>query len=164
MFNFTRAEDLKREDILVLYGLLLDEKLLQVFFHDCEHMSFSDFLAYARSPANWFYMAEKDGVIAGFGVIDKFSSSGRAAFLHTCTFKECRGTDAVAAMQAFLLFIKSNSEIKSLAALIPATYHAARRLVKDCNFIEVARLPKAMRLHRGGKTRLVDGCLNILTF
>ena len=164
MFNFIRAQELNAEDMLALYGLLKDENLLQVFFHDCEHMSFSDFLAYARSPANWFYMAENDGVIAGFGVINNSSNSGRAAFLHTCTFKECRGTDAVAAMQAFLLFIKSNSEIKSLAALIPATYHAARRLVKDCNFIEVARLPRAIRLYRGSTGRDVDGCLNILIF
>ena len=164
MFTFTRAEDLKREDILVLYGLLLDEKLLQVFFHDCEHMSFSDFLAYARSPANWFYMAEKDGVIAGFGVINNFSSSGRAAFIHTCTFRSCRGDDAVRAMREFLGFIRANSEIESLAALLPAPYRAARKLVEACGFNEVARLPRAMRLYRGSTGRDVDGCLNILTF
>ena len=152
------------EEIVLVYGLMRDENLLQVFFHDCEHMSFSDFLAYAKGPATWFYVASEDGVLLGFGVIDKFSSSGRAAFIHTCTFRSCRGDDAVRAMREFLGFIRANSEIEILAALLPAPYRAARKLVEACGFNEVARLPRAMRIYRGRKSKDVDGCLNILTF
>lgn len=164
MIIFTRAQDLSREDLLVTYGLLRDERLLQVFFHDCENMSFFDFWAYAQSHERWFYSASEGGVVLGFGVIDKFSSSGRAAFIHTCTFKGCRGPDAVRAMREFLDFIRDNSELESLAALLPAPYRAARALVKSCGFDEVARLPHAMRVWRAGKAKNIDGCLNILTF
>ena len=164
MIRFTRANDLSREDMLMIYGLLRDERLLQVFFHDCEGVSFFDFLAYAKNTDRWFYAAHDAGVLLGFGVIDKFSSSGRAAFIHTCTFKSCRGSDAVRAMREFLQFIRVNSEIESLAALLPAPYRAARALVKACGFIEVAKLPHAMRVWRGSKAKNIDGCLNILTF
>lgn len=148
----------------MIYGLLRDERLLQVFFHDCEYMSFFDFLAYTQRREHWFYSASEGGVLLGFGVIDKFSSSGRAAFIHTCTFRSCRGDDAVRAMREFLGFIRANSEIESLAALLPAPYRAARKLVEACGFNEVARLPRAIRLYRGSTGRDVDGCLNILIF
>lgn len=150
---------------MLVYGLMRDENLLQVFFHDTsKEISVLDFYNHATCSSHWFYVASEDGVLLGFGVIDKFSSSGRAAFIHTCTFRSCRGDDAVRAMREFLGFIRANSEIESLAALLPAPYRAARALVKACGFIEVAKLPSAMRIYRGSTGRDVDGCLNILIF
>lgn len=164
MFCFTRAQDLSPEEMLLLYGLLKDENLLQIFFHDCEHMSFNDFLSYARSPDIWFYAVKNKGLMAGFIALNNFSSSGTSAFLHACSFNTCRGQLAVDGMKEFLLWLGKHSPLQSVVALIPKPYRAARKLVEACGFNEVASLPQAMRLHRDGKSKNVDGCLNILNF
>ena len=163
-FGFIRAQDLNSQDMLLLYGLLKSENLLQVFFHDCEHISFNIFLAYAKNPEHWFYAVKRNGLMAGFMTLNNFSSSGTCAFLHACSFSNCRNQAAVAGMQKFLLWLARHSPLQSVVTLIPKPYRAARKLVEVCGFAHLTNLPNAMRIYRKNKSKNVDGYLFMRTF
>lgn len=82
--------DLTLADLCILWGLMLDENLVETFFHDGNVSSLPEFIRYATDPGIWFHGARMDGRFIGFGVANNFSSTGNTAFAHLCSFKEGR--------------------------------------------------------------------------
>ena len=165
MTTFIRAKDLSQDDLLTLYGLMLDEILLPVFFHDNKnHITLQFFCDYVLKPEHWFYALKQQGCFAGFIVINNFSSSGKCAFFHGCSFKACRGVYVKKAICDFLEFFSKHSKLESLVALVPRPYRAVRDMAIACGFLQLARLPKAMRIYRHNKAKDVDGFLYNLNF
>ncbi len=151
--------DLTGEDMLVLWGLLKAERLVDVFFHDGAVRDYAEFIRYARCNG-WFYAVKRDGAFIGIGVVNDFTSSGNTAFAHFCTFKGGRdGSFAVAARLWFAGLAEAG--LDTLIAVLPHCYRASRKWAEDLGFKPVLVAPRALRLVRGGKYRTADACVYV---
>lgn len=157
--------DLSRADLADLYGLMLAEGLVELYFHDASVRCLEEFMAFASSPDVWFYAAQKQGRWVGFGVCREFSGSGRCAMIHGCAFKDGRGADIRLAAREWLKLVHARGGLESVVTVTPHCYRGARKLVRDIGFTEAARLPGAMLLYRkGDRTVLTDAVVSVLIF
>ena len=156
------GDDLTPDDLVVLYGLLLSEGLVEVFFHDGAARSLGDFLHFAASPGAWFYAAEEDGEFLGLGAVNGFSSAGNTAFVHLVSFGAGRGEKFQEAGRIWFRLLRERGGLRTLVAVLPACYRGARRFAADAGFMETLRLPGALALRRRGKTRIEDAVVGIL--
>lgn len=156
--RYSRAQepgDLTRDDLIIIWGLLKAERLLEVFFHDGGITTLNAFLKCATAPELWFYAARREGEFIGLGMINGFSSSGNTAYAHLVSFA-C-GRDGSFREAGRLWFEGlSKAGIETLIAVLPACYRGARRFAQDFEFNERLRLPGALHLARGDKGRITD--------
>ncbi|MCL1939937.1 MAG: hypothetical protein FWG04_04685 [Desulfovibrionaceae bacterium] len=147
--------DLSEADLLDLWGLLKAEDLVRVFFHDGAVADVREFMAFATSPAQWFYAAKREGEWIGIGVVNGFSGTGAAAFGHLASFACGRdGSFREAGMLWHALL--RGAGVETLLGVIPACYTGALRWAKSFGYVERMRLKNALRIvgRRGG--RVVD--------
>jgi hypothetical protein len=150
------GDDLRPEDLVILYGLLAGEGLVEVFFHDGAARSLGDFLALASSPAVWLYAAEEEGEFLGLGFVNDFSSSGNTAFAHLAAFAGGRGERFLEAGRLWFRLLREKGGLETILAVLPACYRGARKFAAASGFEERMRLPGALELRRGGKRKRTD--------
>lgn len=147
--------DLTAEDLADIWAQIEAEKLVDVFFHDGSVRTYYDFLRCVRLSGWWFYAVKDGEQYLGLGVVNDFSSSGNTAYAHFVTFKAGRNLCKQAALMWFPA-LAGQGGLHSLIAVLPGCYRAAIGWVKDLGFVEKMRLPGALRLNRGEKTRNAD--------
>lgn len=152
-------DDLTKEDLVLLWGLLLAEDLVEIFFHDGAVRTLSGFLAYAADPGNWFYAAERDGRFIGIGVVNNFTSNGTAAFAHLCSFACGRDGSFSQAGRIWFRLLRDSGGIDTLIAVLPGCYRGARRFTEAAGFQFRMTLPGAVRLARSKGDRVTDACV-----
>ena len=165
--RFVEAEELTPGDLGVaelaeIWMQLVDEKLVDVFFHDGVVRTYYDFLRYARLSGCWFYAARAGGQYLGLGVINDFSSSGNTAYCHFVTFRAGRKLFSQAARLWFPA-LAGQGGLRNLIAVLPGCYRAARAWAENLGFVEKMRLPGALRLVRGARVRNADAVVLIKT-
>lgn len=154
--------DLAREDLVVLWGLLRAENLVEVFFHDGFVRDLTAFMAWAQNPAQWLYAARRDGEWIGMGVVNSFSSSGNTAYVHLVSFA-C-GRDGSCREAGWILFdLLASVGLSTLIAVLPACYRGAQAWAKSFGFVERMRLPGAFVLRRAHRARVTDAIVSIKT-
>ncbi len=147
--------DLTAEDLVDIWAQLTAERLVEVFFHDGGVRCYYDFLRYVRLTQCWFYAVKRGGEYLGLGVVNDFSSAGNTAYAHFVTFKA--GRDGAFTQAARLWFpALARGGLDTLVAVLPGCYRAARAWVAALGFTETMRLPGALRLVRGSKTRTAN--------
>ena len=151
--------DLRADDLLDIWRQLQTERLVDVFFHDGVIRTHYDFLRYVRLTGCWFYAAKRNGDYLGLGVVNEFSSSGKAAYVHFVTFKAGRRDFAEAARMWFPAL--AGGGLNTLVAVLPGCYRAAIAWAKGLGFEECMRLPGALRLIRKRKARHSDAVVLI---
>jgi hypothetical protein len=156
------GDDLTPDDLIVLYGLLVRENLVEIFFHDGAVKSLGDFLAFATSPATWLYAGEEDGEFLGLGALNGFSSSGNTAFAHLVSCAGGRGERFLEAGRIWFRLLREAGGLRTVIAVLPACYRGARRFAGASGFVETMRLPGALAIRRAGKTRITDAVVGIL--
>ena len=157
--RFTEG-DLTAGDLADIWARLEAEKLVDVFFHDGVVRTYYDFLRYARLTGCWFYAARAGGAYLGLGVVNDFSSSGSAAYCHFVTFKAGRRCFHKAA-QAWFPVLADKGGLRTLIAVLPGCYRAARAWAAELGFVEKMRLPGALRLKRRQNTRDTDAVVMV---
>ncbi len=148
--------DLTAEDLIAIWGRLVLENLVDVFFHDGGVRSYYDFLRYVRLSGCWFYAARRGGEYLGLGVLNEFSSSGNTAYAHFVTFKAGRDGSFTEAARIWFPVLAREGGLDTLVAVLPACYRAARDWAESLGFTRAVRLPGALRLVRGAKSRAAD--------
>ena len=151
--------DLTPTDLAVLWGLLLDEELVEIFFDDGAVRRLPDFLAYAADPGNWFYAACRDGEFIGFGVVNNFTNAGNTAFAHLCSFACGRDGSFAEAGRLWFRLLRDSGGIDTLIAVLPGCYRGARRFTEAAGFQFRMTLPGAVRLVRSKGDRVTDACV-----
>lgn len=152
--------DLTRDDLRVLWGLMLAEGLVETFFHDGSVRRLDDFIAWATASDTWLHAAKRGGEWIGFGAVNAFSSSGNTAHAHLCSFACGRdGSFREAGRQWFALL--SGTGLATVVAMLPACYRGARFWAESFEFVEKLRLPGAIRLHRAKGERVTDAVIYI---
>ena len=177
-----RGQALSHSDLVVLWGLLRAENLVEVFFHDGSVRDLPGFVRYATDPANWFYAAQHNGLFIGMGVVNNFTSGGNTAHAHLVSFKAGRERphnpnhsaqagdqaatdtpDACPFAQAGRIWfdlLHRKGGLHTLIAVIPACYRGVRAWAESFGFVPRMRLPGALMLTRAqGKTRRSDACV-----
>ncbi len=155
--------DLTRNDLGILWGLMLAEDLVEIFFHDGFVRSFAAFEAFAGDPDTWFYAAKKDGVFIGIGVVNNITNSGNTACAHLASFICGRDGSFAEAGRIWFELLRTAGGLETLIAIIPHCYRGTRRWAEAFGFVEKMRLPGAMILYRAnGKTRRADECVYLL--
>lgn len=152
--------DLTCADLCVLWGLLLDEGLVDTFFHNGTVRCLEDFLAWATAGGTWFYAARRGGEWIGCGVVNEFSSSGNTGQVHLCSFACGRdGSFREAGRQWFALLAAHG--LHTAVAVLPACYRGARAWAVSFDFVKALRLPGAIRLHRARGARVTDAVVYV---
>ena len=148
--------DLTAEDLAAIWRRLRAEELVDVFFHDGAVRCYYDFLRYVRLSGCWFYAARRDGKYLGLGVVNDFSSAGNTAYAHFVTFKAGRDGSFTEAARLWFPVLAKQGGLDTLIAVLPGPYRAARAWAEGLGFVETMRLPGALRIVRGPKSRAVD--------
>lgn len=151
--------DLTNADLADLWGLLKDEGLAEIFFHDGAVRTLRRFLLFAQSPGQWFYAARKDGLYIGIGVVNGFSNSGNTAFAHLASFRCGRDGSFAEAGRLWFELLAGPGGIDTLLAVVPGCYRGVRAFAEAFGFRLVMTLPGALRLFRKGKDRVDDACV-----
>lgn len=148
--------DLEYEDLLILWGLMRAEGLVDIFFHDGSVNTADAFIRYAASPATWFYAAKRGGEFIGIGVVNNFSSSGNTAYAHLASFA-C-GRDGSFAEAGWLWFdlLHEAGGLDTIIALAPRCYRGVLAWLEAFGFKRALTLPRAAKLVRPG-SRHGDG-------
>lgn len=140
--------DLDVGDLLVLWGLMRAEKLVEIFFHDGSIGCAEEFIRYAADPSVWFYAARRDGEFIGIGVVNNFSSSGNTAYAHIVAFSCGRDGSFAEAGRLWFELLHDGGGLDTLIALTPWCYRGVRQWLESFGFRCIARLPAAVRLIR----------------
>ena len=148
--------DLTVDDLMAIWNQLKAEGLVDVFLHDGVVRTHYDFLRYVRLTGCWFYAARRGGEYLGLGVVNEFSSSGNTAYVHFVTFKAGRDGSFAEAARLWFPALANVGGLDTLIAVLPGPYRAARTWAKSLGFVETMRLPGALRIVRGPKSRAVD--------
>ena len=151
--------DLTRADLAVLWGLMLDEALVETFFHDGTVRGLAGFVEYATSPGNWFYAVRRGGEFLGFGGANNFTSNGNTAFAHLCSFACGRDGSFAEAARMWFRLLRDSGGIDTLIAVLPGCYRGARRFTEAAGFQFRMTLPGALRLVRSKGDRVTDACV-----
>ena len=149
-------DDLHVMDLYGIWEQLCRENLVDVFFHDGGVRSYYDFLRYVRFTGCWFYAARYDNRYLGLGVVNEFSSAGNTAYVHFVTFAAGRDGSFTEAARLWFPVLAKQGGLDTLIAVLPGPYRAARTWAEGLGFVETMRLPGALRIVRGPKSRAVD--------
>ena len=152
-------------EMVEIWLLMRAEGLVEVYFHEGRVRSLEAWLENVTGPDSWFYAVMDGPAYVGFGVVNQFSDSGNTAFVHFCSFKYGRESGLFfEGCMRFHRMVEECGSIKTLLALLPGCYRAARAMVLRQGFVERVRLPGAMMLRRNGKTRQTDGYLFSMSY
>lgn len=151
--------DLTVDDLGNIWRKLQAERLVEVFFRDGMVCTYYDFLRYVRMTGCWFYAVKRGAEYLGLGVVSDHSDSGNTAYAHFVTFKAGRRDFAEAARMWFP--VMADNGLDTLIAVLPGCYRAAVAWAKELGFEERMRLPGALRLMRGRKSRHSDAVVLI---
>ena len=156
--------DLTTVDLAMLFGLMLDEGLVETFFHDGsippDPSGLPFFMNWAMDPCQWFYGVRREGEWIGFACVNNFTSSGNTAMTHLLSFKT--GRDGSFRQAGHIWFdMLHRSGIETAIAVIPACYRGVKSWAESFGFVECTRLPQALRVHRNGKQRITDAIMSV---
>ena len=154
--------DLSSEDLLVLWGLMRAECLVEIFFHDGSVRNAEAFLEYARDGRQWFYGAKRAGEWFGFIVTNGFSNSGKTAFSHFLVFENGRRGDSPFIARQHYKALMKDAELLTLVGAIPAKYRWAVKFAKHMGYVEKMRIPEAFLLKREDGDVLSDAVVTQL--
>ena len=148
------AGDLSIQDLKDLFGIMLDENLVEVFFHDGTVRTLDEFIGFATSDKAWFHAAFCEGEWIGFGVLNSLTSSGNTAMAHLCSFACGRKSGAFnrAAVQWLSMHYVQNG-IDTMVAVVPHCYRGLRQWMVALGYVHKMRLPGAFTLHRSNGLR-----------
>ena len=148
----------------MLFGLMLDEGLVETFFHDgsvpADPSGLPFFMNWAMDPCQWFYGVRREGEWIGFAAVNGFTSGGNTAMTHLLSFKTGRDGSFRQAGHIWFDLLRGAGLVTALA-VFPACYRGVRIWAESFGFEERMRLPQALRVHRNGKERMTDAIVSM---
>ena len=153
--------DLTLADLGAIWALLKAENLVEVFFRAGTVCSYYDFLRYVRLSDCWFYAVRRGEKYLALGVVSEFSDTGNTAYAHFMAFKAGRNRDFFSAADMWFYTLATAGGLDTLIAVLPACYRAAIAWAGRMEFAERMRLPNALSVVRGEKSRAVDAVVMI---
>lgn len=135
-----------------LWSRLVEERLVEVVFHDGGVRSLDDFCSLLAPERAWLYRMDAEGVPVGFFWCNGFG--GRSAQVHFCFFRSGMplARDAGRTALRFLLVAADGRREAPLMTLVggtPAPYRHALRLAYDLGFSRLGVVPQGARLAPG---------------
>ena len=157
-YSHEQAEgDLSLQDLKDIFGIMLDEGLVEVFFHDGAVHTLDDFIGFVTADTIWFHAAFHEGEWIGFGTLNNLTSSENTAIAHLCSFACGRktGTFDRAAIKWFSMHHVQHG-IDTMIAIAPHCYRGLRRWMEAMGYVHRMRLSNALTLHRANGNRTTD--------
>lgn len=148
--------DLTLADLGAIWALLKAENLVEVFFRAGTVCSYYDFLRYVRLSDCWFYAVKRGEEYLSLCAVNNFSDTYNTAYAHFVTFKAGRNGSSLVAANRWFHALANTGGLDTLIAVLPACYRAAIAWTSRLGFKERMRLPGALRVVRGEKSRSVD--------
>lgn len=147
--------ELTHDDLLEVHTIMVRDRLMDIVFYDGSCRQPGDFVRFARSDANLFFVVYDDDntPMAAWWLTD---FSGRAARIHFCVFRRYfRQSFDIG--EAVCHYVLDSQYLDALYGITPECNRAAVRFIKTLGFRQLATLPHAVDFNG----RIVSGVLTI---
>jgi hypothetical protein len=144
--------DISIQGAMFLWNDIRREGLDRVFFHDGSVTDAGQWRNYVLAPGQWIHVVlDGSGQWLAVVVANGFTSSGNTAFSHVMASRYGRANPLLLREAAGLWFnLLREAGLRTLVGVMPVRYRSILRFAASLGYVEITRLPGALKLHKRG--------------